>query len=416
MASDDLSLFSNLALDDAATSASTGTVCEPTAASSGADLLVTGNWFASRSSDAGQSWQFVDPETLFPASMGGFCCDQVALYEPSRDLWIWLLQYRTDATGTNLFRVAATDTAGFRSDSWTWWDYSPAFFDSTWTDVWFDYPDAALSDGHLWLTFNQFDTADDWQRALVFRFDLNVMAAGNPLAPQWWATTENGSLRLSQGAGATMYWTSQQSNAELRVFRWEDGGNVVNWWDVPVTAWSGMGQNGYSAALPDGTNWLSRADPRVTACWTGSGVIGAAWSVDSDSGHPWPFVRIARVNESTMSVIDEPDLWSDSGAWAYPAAAANDRGEPGLSTFFGGGTRNPMHIVALYDGPGWRIATTAQSTNGPADEAWGDYVTCHRSSPAGATWVAAGYTLQNGSDREAIEPRLVHFGREADRP
>ena len=105
VASDDLSLFSNLALDDAATSASTGTVCEPTAASSGADLLVTGNWFASRSSDAGQSWQFVDPETMFPASMGGFCCDQVALYEPSRDLWIWLLQYRTDATGTNLFHV-----------------------------------------------------------------------------------------------------------------------------------------------------------------------------------------------------------------------------------------------------------------------------------------------------------------------
>ena len=105
MASDDLSLFSNLALDDAATSTSTGTVCEPTAASSGADLLVTGNWFASRSSDAGQSWQFVDPATMFPASMGGFCCDQVALYEPSRDLWIWLLQYNTDATGTNLFRA-----------------------------------------------------------------------------------------------------------------------------------------------------------------------------------------------------------------------------------------------------------------------------------------------------------------------
>ena len=87
------------------------------------------------------------------------------------------------------------------------------------------------------------------------------MAARNPLAPQWWATTENGSLRLSQGAGATMYWTSQQSNAALRVFRWEDGGNVVNWWDVPVTAWSGMDQNGYSAPLPDGTNWLSRTDP-----------------------------------------------------------------------------------------------------------------------------------------------------------
>src|SRR2546423_1042276 len=75
---------------------------------SGDEVFVTGNVYASRSSDAGASWSFVNPFTTFPATEGGFCCDQIVLHESSRNLWAWLLQYRTGQTGTNIVRLAAS--------------------------------------------------------------------------------------------------------------------------------------------------------------------------------------------------------------------------------------------------------------------------------------------------------------------
>ena len=83
---------------------------------------MTGNWFASKSNDGGNNWSLVDPFTQFPSAAGGFCCDQVVIYEPSRDIWIWILQY-VRSGGSNIFRVAVCRGATF--GSWYWWDFTP---------------------------------------------------------------------------------------------------------------------------------------------------------------------------------------------------------------------------------------------------------------------------------------------------
>ena len=44
----------------------------------------------------------VDPFTALPSAAGGFCCDQVVLYEPSRDIWIWILQYLRSGTSWHI--------------------------------------------------------------------------------------------------------------------------------------------------------------------------------------------------------------------------------------------------------------------------------------------------------------------------
>ena len=88
-----ITLLQNTGLNDTQTSESTSTVCEPTMATNERQAFATGNWFASTSSDGGVSWTLVDPYTRFPASAGGFCCDQVVLYNPRHRIWIWLLQY-----------------------------------------------------------------------------------------------------------------------------------------------------------------------------------------------------------------------------------------------------------------------------------------------------------------------------------
>ena len=180
----------NIGLADAATSTQTGTVGEPSAAASWSGMFITGNWYASRSADAGRTWTFVDPFTSFPADRGEFCCDQLVLWEPKRKFWVWLLQY-SQLGGTNIFRVAVSPDAA--PGSWHTWEVTPADVNPTWKS-WFDYPDMAVSDDHLYISFNQYSTSDAWLRASVFRYsldELDGLARGRtgPLTREQWTTT-----------------------------------------------------------------------------------------------------------------------------------------------------------------------------------------------------------------------------------
>jgi hypothetical protein len=79
-------LIQNVGLTDAATGTQTSTINEPTTATSGNNVYMTGNWFASRSTNAAAGWTLVDPFTALPSAAGGFCCDQIILYEPERGM------------------------------------------------------------------------------------------------------------------------------------------------------------------------------------------------------------------------------------------------------------------------------------------------------------------------------------------
>src|SRR5262249_22463235 len=56
-------------------------------------VFYSGNVFASFSTDGGASFTFVNPFTQFDPLDGGLCCDQTVIYDPTRDLMIWQLQY-----------------------------------------------------------------------------------------------------------------------------------------------------------------------------------------------------------------------------------------------------------------------------------------------------------------------------------
>ncbi|MBA2308086.1 MAG: hypothetical protein H0W01_02015 [Pseudonocardiales bacterium] len=397
-------LIRNIGLDDAATSTQTSTVNEPTAASAGDRVFVTGNWFASRSTDSGASWTLVDPFTTLPPAAGGFCCDQVVLYDPGRDIWIWILQYIRSGT-SNVFRVAVS--AGNDLGSWHWWDFAPQALDATWTDLWFDYPDAAVSANHLYITFNAFNSADSWQRAVVFKLPLDTLASAGSLGYQWWSTTTHGSLRLTQGSTSSMYFASHNAGTQLRVFGWPDGSNTIAWFDVTVSAWN---PGPYSAPGPGGVEWLGRLDSRITGAWLSGTRAGFLWTAAARSGRPMPYVKAAMVETATQSLVEEPDIWNAESAFAYPAACPNAQGVVGVSLFFGGGPRQPEHVVGFRDGGAWRLVITRSSTHGPPGGAWGDYLSCKRAHPESSEWVASGFTLQDGTDRRNVEPQFVHFG------
>jgi len=398
-----LTLLQNVGLGDAATSELTSTICEPATAANERQLFMTGNWFASSSTDAGATWSHVNPFTRFPASAGGFCCDQVVLFNPAHRIWIWLLQYSQASNGENIFRLAISREATF--GSWYYWDFAPRGVNAAWAGNWFDYPDMAFTSAQLFVTFNMFK-GNNWQRAVVFRFPLATLASGASLGYRFWATTSNGSIRLCRGPGATMYMGSHNSTSQLRVFQWPDSATGLTWKDVSVRPWSA---GAYSAPGPGGVNWLNRLDPRITGAWVGAGTIGFMWSANRDSTHPLPYIRVVRLRESDKARIDEPDIWSQSSAWAYPAAAANAQGAVGFTAFYGGGTRHPGHVVGVRTATGWETTLTRTSSHGPPDQSWGDYLTCAPHHGNGAQWVASGYTLQGGTSRRNIEPRYVRF-------
>jgi hypothetical protein len=400
-------LIRNIGLGDAATSTQTSTVDEPTAAASGNNVFVTGNWFASQSTDGTANWSLVDPFTKFPSAAGGFCCDQIVLYEPSRDIWIWILQYIRSG-GTNIFRVAVCRGANF--GAWYWWDFSPTALNASWTDMWFDYPDAAVSSNHLYITFNAFDNTAPrprWLRALVFKLPLNTLRDATSLGYQWWSTTTHGSLRLTQGALGSMFFASHNGGRQLRVFGWPDASNSIGTIDVTVGDWS---SGPYSAPGPGGVEWLGRIDSRITGAWVSGTRAGFLWTAAARGARPLPYVKGAVVDTVTRTLVEEPEIWNQSSAFAYPAACPNAAGVLGVSLFFGGGTRHPTHVVGFRDGNVWRLVITRASTNGPTGGAWGDYLSCRRHAPESSEWVASGFTLQGGTDRRNVEPQYVHFG------
>lgn len=401
-----VTLVANRRLDDAATGTNTATVNEPTVATSGRRYLVTGNWFASRSTDGGRTWTHLDPFTEFPDDHGQFCCDQIVYYSRPHRLWVWLLQYMPLGV-SNIVRLAVSRTGA--SGTWHYWDVQPSDADPAWTDVWLDYPDLAASTEHLYLSFNAFDASDRWRGSCVLRFGFDDLQGRAELRREAWSTSSYGSLRFAQGSTDTMWFAAHTgSSTRLRLFSWADDRDVVTSRAVSIGAWQ---SDRYASAGPGGADWLARADWRVTAGWRGQGLLGFAWTASPRSGRPHNYIRVVRIDEESLTVRDEPDLWSPSGAWAYPAAAPNRRGEVGLAAFFGGPT-HPAHAVGLFDeaSGAWDMAVTATSTHGPPRGAWGDYL-CVREHPRRLTrWVASGFTLDGGQHRRNIDPRVIDFG------
>ncbi|HEY8620562.1 MAG TPA: hypothetical protein VIM01_10860 [Dermatophilaceae bacterium] len=395
----------NIALDDAATGTQTGTVGEPSVAASSTTVFVTGNWYASRSADRGATWTPLDPFTEFPTQRGIFCCDQQVLYLSGPRLWVWLLQYSRSGS-SNIYRLAVSRTAA--SGTWHWWDVAPADLDPAWTDVWFDFPDLAASATNLWISFNQYDAGNAWKRAGVIRYPIDQLASATPITRRHWVTTAIGSLRLVNGAGTSMWFCgTDQARRSLRLFEWPDDATGVTAWTIPVSPWA---QDGYISLGPGGAPWLGRCDDRVTGAWRAGGRLGFLWTSGRIPGRPQPFIRAVTLDEQTLAVVAEPDLWSQNGAWAYPAAAPSKKGRLGLSAFYGGPT-HPAHAVGVLDAQAntWTTKITATSTHGPVAGKWGDYVVCRAHPIRTTSWVASGFTLQGGTDRRNIEPRVVIF-------
>jgi hypothetical protein len=239
---------------------------------------------------------------------------------------------------------------------------------------------------------------------------LADVADQGDLAFDYFTTTDSFSLRCTQGASNVMDFASHRDMACVRVYAWPETAAAPTSRDVPVSKWNA---GGYSNPGPDGRNWLGRCDPRITGAWVVGGTLGFMWTANNkSSARPRPYVRVVRIDVATMKVIDEPDIYHMAASYAYPDASPTVDGEIGITLFRGGGGYYPGHILGVWDRAGkkWVLTVGSTGTHGPADGKWGDYLTCRTHGPDGKTWLAAGYVLRGGPNRQNIEPRVVRFG------
>lgn len=404
---DTLTLVKNVQLNDVATMDTASHVCEPSAAINGNIIFYTGNWFAAVSLNGGSTFKFIDPFTTFPNPPGmTFCCDQVVHYVKSIDTFIWLLQYSRDSSGKNIQRIAYATTAKVKTGSWKFFDITPASL-GLGAGIWLDFPDLADGKNMLYMTCNCFQ-GGAWRGSAVVRIKLTSFISGTLSATRTVSTTSP-SLRVAQNCGTTAFFVAHNNTSSLRVFSWKETSAAPTSTNITVASWA---SSGYSSTTPDGRDWLQRADGRHTGATLAGNELWVSWgsAKGGANARPHPFIQIARINITTMTLIENINLWNPNYAFCYAGLATNVNNEVGVSYTIGGGPKFPTHVVGILTGTR-RQRTTFTSTRGPADNKWGDFLTVRRNYSNTKLFCATGYSLQNGAGSSDATPNLTVFGR-----
>jgi hypothetical protein len=407
-------------------------------------LLYTGNWYAAVSTDDGGSFQYMNPYTLFPASAGGFCCDQRAIYEPSRNLYFWLLQYTTtggcdrstppNCNGNNIYRIAvAHGTRDAANSSWCYYDFTPQGLGMP-AGMQFDYPHVALSNNFFYFTANAYLSrsvaGSDWRQSSIVRIPLDPLITCSGYTYNYLNVTDHYDFNLAHGATDTIYWASLTNTSSVRIYHWAENSGTIYWDDRNMSSWQRASS---SCNDPNSVDWCGRAGvggssgtgwSNATVDKDGTVSVGFMWNAAACTdtskcafNRPWPYIRAIRFRQSSLDEIDQPDIWSSSYAFQFPGVGLDARGHLGGVMFWGGGSNYPTLVAFIWDdfscdpfNCGWEnygaVGSSASSNQ------WGDYLDSRPHSPNSNTWVASGYSY----DGTNVTPRFLWFGRDRDNP
>jgi len=404
-----LVLSKNTELSSAADNNAASHVGEPSVANNGDIVFYTGNWYAAISSDGGATFQYVDPYNSFANPSGmEFCCDQVTLYIPKIDTFVWLMQYTERAGGGNIQRLAFAKTADITNGVWHLYDLTSEGLGIP--NAFLDFPDLAVSSKFLHATTNVF-SGSAWTATAIIRIPLADIPSSS-INAEHALSRDNFSFRMAQNCADKAFWASHQDTSTLRLFSWDEGATQPDFEDVAVATWDNAN---YNSVTPSNVNWLGRADPRLTGATLAKDELWFAWGAGRGGANhrPNPYVQIARIRVGDLSLVENVNIWDQDAAICYAALASNSHDDLAATYMMGGGNMEPSHVIGFLNSPQSHVIT-AQGSRGPNDQQWGDYLTVRPRAPADNTFIAAGYTLKETSNPGGSDatPRFVTFGRQ----
>ncbi|HVE68224.1 MAG TPA: CARDB domain-containing protein [Solirubrobacteraceae bacterium] len=435
-AANDLEIFRSRRVirgaDSAAESGFTSQVGEPTVAGDRDTLLFTGNWNAAVSQDNGINWRFLDPANQFPASDGGFCCDQVALshHRKNYSLVFWVLQYANDGTDNRIRLAVFQGRNELREQAnFCTYDIRPGRFGLP-NQRWFDFEMLATTGRHLYISTNAYSIpaaggTAAYQDSIVMRMGLNDLdPSDRDSCPSanigfWDDDATDYRPALTKGAANVMYWGYHGDSGRLKIWRAPDGEGVAYPFERDVPTFNYASRSGTAATCPtsDGLDPCGRLNSVNKSAWRAGDEIVWAWDAREDPpDQPFPYTIVSRFRTGSVDKIDDHFIWNPSFAWVNAFGVRNSQHDVGLTLFSMGGNRFPRPAVAIVDPvtPNYQPLSNrgvVDSTSGTSGR-WGDFYGINRYHGCSATW-ALGTQSQRGADsNDATEHRFVWFGRE----
>ncbi|MDP9240608.1 MAG: hypothetical protein M3O55_08235 [Actinomycetota bacterium] len=394
------------------------TLAEPGAANEGQKVFYTGNTFASKSSNGGVSWSAV-ALPAGPADASIACCDLDVLRVHNRDRIITSLLYTNAAQTNGVVRLfVRNDPLNAPLCTYT---IDPG---GTADNLLPDYPHIAVSSNFLYLSTNSI-TGGSWTGAQIRRFNLAQMSACGSVSFNtftWTGAVGQRILTPVQGAKTIMYFGSNESSTQFRIFSWPESTTTIT---------TGLRTVGLSNFVnPDCRGGVGNFDfiERSTA-WsiagfrlrgaTGGGKVTFWWPVGADANHPQAHLHGVSLAVSNLAVTAEPPVWNGGTCFSYPSVASNTAGDYGLTLAFGGqaggGGTAAQGAVAVDDADSAGIffpslLLTAQGTHNRSDARYGDYFTIRTNARCNQNWVATNYALLNGATTSAhVNARYIEF-------
>jgi hypothetical protein len=342
-------------------------------------VMFTANTAVSYSIDSGLTFKTLnltslfDPaipsrNSFFPQDDGGLCCDQVLNYIPSRNIFVWLLQYwaatiGTDSsgkpiTGPNRLRIAWATPQGIRSDflhAWTWVDLTSAGVGIG--NDWMDFPDLAYSNNFVYVGVDHGiqNTGSVYTgRHLFMRLSLDDIVNPNvPYVTYWYMDPSHDGLwqnHIAQSSPDTFYWTAMPNTSTMTVYSWADSSGTAYPHDVAISSYS---NSDFSILTPENIDFS--ASPKLTlgatvvdpptfcppgGCTGPTRFLYFAFSAGRNgSARPFPYVRVEKIDRDSFNLVSELDIWNPSFGFVMPTLVwrPGNREDVALSLAVGGG-------------------------------------------------------------------------------
>ena len=359
-------------------------------------VFATANTFAALSDDDGATFSKLSFSGI-PGFTGSICCDQVAVFVPKINRFIWTMLMRNipGQTGRVTVRLMAASPEDLRKamgqSGWTIWDFTPAILNFKGAGS-FDFPGLAVGDNSLYLNF------DGFGGFLVCRISLNEIKAGGTLHFRFTDPTISPLAELghvTENPRDEVFWAQHNSNSQMRVFSWAEGSDDFHFRDVDIASWPNDPSK-MTSSTPDHQDWLAATSPgriRGAARFKGTKTdeIWFAWTASRGNSFKQPHVHWVKLDPShDFKILKQGNVFNDHFAFGLPALATNSRGELGMSLETGGGGNFENHVVGFQGDHALHL--TSNSKVGLTR--FGDYVTIHQDVKNDGRFDAFGYGME----------------------
>jgi hypothetical protein len=400
---------------------------EPSEASAGQVVWYTGNNADAFSIDGGATFTTVDPRLMFPEGDTPFCCDQVVIYAPQINRFIWYMQYwcpspdtRCDNPGsTNQIRLAVAspqEIVAHHTDpalAWRVWSLTPQ--DVGRPHDWFDYPALGVGRHSLYFTSNIYhghpgESKGRFTGGLIARANLAGLDSERGFTLDYHVDPVLGDYRPVQGTDTRGFIATHDSLTHLLTLSWDEGSPLL----VRHFTTHSVNATADYESLTAGLDWGLRTNDRVVTATRSGNQLWFAWSEGrsicrtADSCQPFwpqPHVHVVSIDARSFRLTHERFIHNPSYAIGFPSLATDSSGRVGLSFAYGGGNAGNASPAAGYLTGGEVFREVATS---PQPGYQGDYFALRQDWPAGTRLTGTGYVMDVDSGGNPVVRRLFY--------